>query len=85
MAFDLFGIKVKTASSANGVVITELRQNSYLAEIGALPGDIIHQIDDITVNNETDFKKAVINYRNKKTVVILLQRENQLYNITVRL
>ena len=79
------GIKVKTAPSVGGVVITDLRRDVYLAEIGAAPGDIIHQIDEMTIKDETDFKKAVVKYRAKKMVVILLQRENQLYHITVKL
>ena len=85
LAYDLLGIKVKTAASSGGVVITDLRRNAYLADIGAAPGDIIHQIDEITINNENDFKKAIVKYRSKKTLVILLQRENQLYHITVKI
>ena len=32
-----------------------------------------------------DFKQAIIKYRQKKSLVIVLQREDQLYNVTVKL
>jgi len=93
LAYALLGVKVKNTSDikrenytkAEGVVITQLRKNAYLAHIGVLPGDIIRQIDEITITDINDFKRAVIKYRIKKTVVVLLQRENRLYHITVKL
>ena len=42
-------------------------------------------MDDIEIKNTKDFKKAVVKYRKKSSVVILLQRDNQLYNVTVKL
>jgi len=95
LAYNLFGIAVENLSIKNryryktdareGVVISDLHPQSYLARIGASPGDIIRQMNDITINNIKDFEKAVIKYRQKSSVVILLQRGNQLYNITVKL
>jgi S1-C subfamily serine protease len=95
LAYKLLGIKVNDLSilkrfqyksmAKEGVVISELNKQSYLARIGVKPGDIIRQIDDIPVTNTNDFEKAVIKYRNKTSMVILLQRGNQLYNITVKL
>jgi serine protease Do len=68
-----------------GVVITEVNRNSYLAGIGARPGDVIRQMDDLTIKNIDDFKKAIIKYRQKTSLVIVLQRQDQLYNITIKL
>ncbi|UCD31786.1 MAG: Do family serine endopeptidase [Desulfobacterales bacterium] len=95
LAYNLLGITVENLSIKNryqsktdareGVVIADLHPQSYLAHIGARPGDIIRQMNDITINNTNDFEKAVIKYRQKSSVVILLQRGNQLYNITVKL
>ena len=95
LAYKLFGIAVENLSIKNryryktdareGVVISDLHPQSYLARIGASQGDIIRQMNDITINNIKDFEKAVIKYRQKSSVVILLQRGNQLYNITVKL
>lgn len=69
----------------SGVVITELRNGTYLARIGAGPGDVIRQIDDFEINNVEDFKAAVVKFRRKKSVVLLLQRGNRGYYITVTL
>jgi len=55
-----------------------------LARIGVLPGDVIRQIDEITINQLEDFKKAIVKYRLKKSLVILVQRGDQGYYITVK-
>jgi len=68
-----------------GVVITSIETNSFLANIGVRPGDVIKQIDDTNINNLSDFKKAVIKYRQKTSLMILLQRADQLYYLNVRL
>ena len=65
--------------------MTEVRPDSYLAGIGVEAGDVIRQIGEIAVADRTDFEKAVIKYRNRRSVVILLQRGQQAYYITVRL
>ena len=71
--------------SQTGVVITHIRKTAHLYRIGARPGDVIRQIDEISVENRDAFEKAIIKYRLKSSVVVLLQRANQLYNVTVDL
>ena len=95
LAQNILGITVQNLSKKNryiyktytteGVVITEISGNSYLARIGARPGDIIRQMDDLTINNIDDFKKAIVKYRKKNSLVIVLKRQDQLYNITIKL
>jgi Do/DeqQ family serine protease len=95
LAFRLLGIKVEDLTkkrrkayriyAREGVVISEIKKNSYLAHIGAQPGDVIRQIDDYTIQTNEDFKKAVIKSRRKNTIVLLLQRGEQGYYITVTL
>lgn len=95
LAHNILGITVKNLSKKNryiyktytqeGVVITEINRNSYLAHIGARPGDVIRQVDELTIKNINDFKKAIVKYRNKTSLIIVLQRQDQLYNITVKL
>jgi serine protease Do len=95
LAFRLIGIRVEDltpknrkrfqTSAAEGVAITELDSHSYLAGIGVRPGDIIRQIDDTAIENKDDFKKATIKYRQKNSVVVLLQRGDQGYYITIKL
>ena len=95
LAYNLLGISVENLSTKNrylyktfakqGVLISDLNRQSFLSRIGARPGDVIRQIDDITITNINDFNKAIIKYRQKKSLVIVLQRGDQLYNITVKL
>lgn len=95
LAFRLLGIKTADLSEANrrhyqirtenGVVITEIRPDAYLAQIGARPGDIIRQLDEITVTNTNTFVEAVVRYRHKKSMIILLQRGNQGYYVAIDL
>jgi Do/DeqQ family serine protease len=95
LAFRSMGIRVNNITKENrnyyrirtreGVVITEIARDSHLDRIGARPGDVIRQIDDINISNKEDFKKAVVKYRQKRSVVILLQRGDQGYYITVRM
>ena len=95
LAFRTMGIRVENINRQNrnyyrlltreGVVISEIANGSHLDRIGARPGDVIRQIDDLTISNKEDFKKAVVKYRQKQSVVILLQRGDQGYYITLRM
>lgn len=91
----ILGISVEDLTASNrrqfriaapeGAVISEIEKSSQLAVIGARQGDVIRQIDDYTIQNKEDFKKAIIKYRRKNSVVLLLQRGEQGYYITVNL
>jgi len=93
LAYRILGIKVGDLTRKNrrryqisareGVMISDIKKNSYLAGIGARPGDVIRQIDDYSIENSEDFKKAIIKFRNKNSMVLLLQRGDQGYYITV--
>ena len=95
LALRLLGVEVEDLTPQNrlafgirageGVVIAKLRKKSYLARIGAEPGDVIRRIDDYAIENKEDFKKAVIKFRRKSSVVLLLQRGDQGYYITANL
>ena len=68
-----------------GVVIIDVSGDSYLGRIGVRAGDVIRQIDEMKISGKEDFEKAMIKYRRKRSVIILLQRENEGYYITVQL
>ena len=95
LAYNMLGIKVHDITRAarrryriatrEGVVISQVKKRSYLAHIGAEPGDVIRQIDDYTIKNSEDFQKAIVKFRRKNSVVLLLQRGEQGYYITVNL
>ncbi|MDP2645323.1 MAG: Do family serine endopeptidase [Desulfobacterales bacterium] len=95
LADRLLGIKVEdiTARSrvtyhigaAKGVFISQINRQSYLAGIGVRQGDVIRQIDQVTINDSQDFQRAIVKYRSKKSMVLLVQRGDQGYYITVKL
>jgi len=95
LAFRLLGIRTEDLSPQNrknyqilvgqGVVISEIDGRSELARIGTRPGDVIRQIDDETIADKNDFKKAIVKCRQKPSVVVLLQRGDQGYYITIKL
>ncbi|MGE0085698.1 MAG: Do family serine endopeptidase [Desulfococcaceae bacterium] len=90
LGYERLGVKVQNLSGgrqrgAEGALISEVRRDSYLARIGVRPGDIIRQMDEMPVRNTAEFEKAVLKYRNKSSVVILLQRGEQGYYITVKM
>ena len=95
LAYKLLGIRTENISSKKrfaykktakqGVIITKIHSQSYLYQIGARPGDVIRQIDEINVKNLKDFESAIVKYRYKTSVVVLLQREKQGYYISVKL
>ena len=95
LGFRLLGIKVADLSVNNrrqynisadtGVMITDLLPNSYLAGIGARRGDVIRRINEIELQDTEDFTRAVVKYRHKNSIIILLQRADQGYYITVEI
>jgi Do/DeqQ family serine protease len=95
LAWQRLGIEIKAISPAlrqgykltaeQGVAITAVRKGSYLANIGVMPGDVLLQIDEKTIVNESDFKTAMINSRLKSSVLLLVQRNDQVYYLTVRM
>lgn len=88
MGLTVSGIDDRTRSkygieSRRGVLITKLRRHTYLYRIGVRPGDIIHQIDEKQIISLDDFKESIIKYRNKPSVVMMIQRDRHLYYINV--
>jgi len=94
LAFRLMGVRVEQITPAtrsqyqvqarDGVVVTAVRNGSDLARIGAKPGDVIRRVDEQMVKTLADFKKAVAKYYQKTSLVVLLQREDQGYYITIK-
>ncbi|MFO8084407.1 MAG: trypsin-like peptidase domain-containing protein [Desulfobacterales bacterium] len=91
----LLGIRVASLSLTNrllykfrsdtGVMVSDILTDSYLFEIGVRTGDVILKFDENIIENVDDYEKVIIKYRLKSSVVILLQRGENNYYITVRL
>jgi len=87
LAYRILGLKVDPLRKNRipGVLISKVRPGSQLNRIGVVPGDILLRIDDFRLTSIDDFEKAMIKYRQKSSVVILLQRDRQRYFFTVEL
>jgi S1-C subfamily serine protease len=84
MAYTLLGLKVD-AGSSSGAVVSQVKKGGFLARTGVRAGDMIRQINEFLVRDPADFYKAVVKYRDRESVVLLLQRASQRYYITVPL
>jgi len=95
LAYKLLGVRVADISittryrfhisAREGVVLTRLRSGSYLERSGARAGDVIRQINELVIRTVDDFKKAIIKYRERSSVIILIQRGDQQYFVTVKI
>lgn len=95
LAYKVLGVRVGDVSftnrlrfklsASNGVLITEVAPDSYLYRIGVRRGDVIRQINELSVKNVEDFEKAVIKFRQKNSVVLLVERKDRQYYVTVRM
>jgi serine protease Do len=89
----LLGIKVEDLTPKNrkdfriaakeGVLITEVRPGSQLARIGVRAGDLLRQIDEAGTANHEEFRKVVVKVRLKASLVLMIQRGEQGYYVTV--
>ena len=94
LAMRLLGIAVETRGGGRqlrntgrkeGVVISRILRKSRLARIGVRPGDIIRRIDDVPVGSVDEFHRTLVKFRRKSSLVVLVQRGNRGYYITVDL
>lgn len=70
---------------SSGAVITSVAPDTFLAQTGVEPGDVIRQVGDAPVKNRQEFEKALVKQRLQNAVVLLVQRGRQGYYITVEL
>ena len=95
LAEALLGINVEALTPSNrrryrlnftsGVVVTRVSPESFLARIGVEPGDVVRQVGDTVVENLEVFEKALVKQRLQDSLVLLVQRGNRGYYITVEL
>jgi len=93
LAWSLLGIKVEDLTPKNrkdfriaakeGVLITEIRAGSQLARIGLRAGDVLRQVDEAGIASHDEFRKVVVKVRQKPSLVLMIQRGEQGYYVTV--
>lgn len=72
-------------AATRGVVIVRVRRNSETYHIGIRPGDVIRQVNQSVVNNEKEFNEALIEARKHDSILLLVQRGQSGYYVTLNL
>ncbi|MGE5842233.1 MAG: trypsin-like peptidase domain-containing protein, partial [Deltaproteobacteria bacterium] len=86
--FRRLGIKVGegrrgNAQQRSGVYVEELRQDSEAARIGLKAGDLIAQVNEVSVTNLEDFKKAISQYHHLISLNLVIRRGPYAYSVTL--
>jgi serine protease Do len=61
-------------SANKGVVVTDVKPDSFAEDIGMIPGDVVIQINRQPVNSEEDFRKLTSQLKTGQDVVFLVHR-----------
>jgi Do/DeqQ family serine protease len=95
LAFERLGFRVEELNRSlaikyrlkerEGLVIVAIKKGSQANSIGLVPGDLIRGINDLSVNTKEDFRKAVIRYRLKERITVLIQRGWRVYSISFKM
>lgn len=70
-------------TSGKGVIVTEVRPDSFAEDIDLHPGDVILQMNRQAVNNEEDFRKLTSQLKSGQDVVFLVRQRGSGGNIFV--
>ena len=95
LAFEQLGFRVEELNRSlarkyrlrekEGLVIVAIKKGSQAEQIGLEPGDLIRGINDLSFTTEEDFKKAVIRYRLKERITVLVQRGWTVYSVPFKM
>ena len=66
-----------------GVVVTGVISDSVGGKIGIQAGDVIRQVNQVRIKNEKDFKAAMVKAAGRDSVLILVQRGQNGYYVTM--
>ena len=66
-----------------GVAVVSVRANSVSGDIGMQPGDVVRQINQIVIKNEKNFKTAIVEAAGRESVLLLIQRGQNGYYVTL--
>ena len=70
-------------TTGQGVVVTGVIPNSVGGKIGIKAGDVIRQVNQVRIKNEKDFKAAMVKAAGRDSVLILVQRGQNGYYVTM--
>ncbi|MBT3368453.1 MAG: Do family serine endopeptidase [Nitrospina sp.] len=66
-----------------GMVVLKVVSNSAAGRIGMSPGDVIRQLNQVRVDSEEDYNRAVEDINNPDRILLLVQRGRQGYYVTL--
>ena len=69
--------------TSQGVVVTSVTPNSVSDKIGVQSGDIIRQVNQVKIENEKDFRAAMVEVAGRDSFLILVQRGQNGYYVTL--
>ena len=64
-------------------MVTSVTPNSVGGKIGIQSGDIIRQVNQVRIENEKDFRMAIVKAAGRDSVLILIQRGQNGYYVTL--
>ncbi|OPL15614.1 MAG: hypothetical protein AVO38_10160 [delta proteobacterium ML8_D] len=95
LAYDRLGFRVEELSrtlarkygvpEGKALVISEIKKGSQAEQIGLRHGDIVRGINDVTITSEDEFKDAIIKYRLKERITVLIQRGWTVYSVPFKM
>lgn len=78
----LDGLQLENAANGEGVVVREMRRDSYAAYVGLRPGDLIVGANRQRVQSIADFNQAL--RQSKREILLHLQRNGRYFYLVMR-
>jgi serine protease Do len=72
-------------SERHGIVVVQVEGNSPAEEANIAPGDIILEVDQVPVQNITDFNKKMGDYKSGDTILFLIKRGGVTTYVTLKM
>ncbi|MBN2467552.1 MAG: Do family serine endopeptidase [Deltaproteobacteria bacterium] len=95
LVFSILGIAVEEFASPpekrqrfeneGGVVISRVKPDSRADRVGIKPGDVVLQMNEVTIHSLNDFRTAAAKGLQKETMLLLIQRGAYGYYLTIPL
>ena len=65
----------RLSNNFNGVIVSNVVENSKAYEVGFEKGDVIFQIEDMSINNVKDFNSAMKKYKKQAKRMLVYKRD----------
>ncbi|MDW7712232.1 MAG: Do family serine endopeptidase [Deferrisomatales bacterium] len=70
-------------ATQRGLVVAEVRRGSAAAGAGIEPGDVVRQVNGVTVDDTEQYREALLAASQRETVVLLVQRGRAGYYVSL--